>query len=86
MLMKWQQMNYKCGCGWIGHTPKKRSKNKIQSLVCPECTEIVQKYDIPLTERVGRCSNCGHGGFNLKILNHEFIRTCKECKTEKTIK
>lgn len=77
---------YKCSCGWIGHTPKKKSKNKVQSLVCPECAEVVQKYEIPLTDRIGCCNKCGHGGFRLRIENHEFVRTCKECETELIIK
>lgn len=70
---------YKCGCGWVGHTPKKKSKNKVQFLSCPECTEVVQKYEIPLTERIGRCSNCGHGSFKNAIIKHHLIRCCNKC-------
>lgn len=70
---------YKCSCGWIGHTPKKRSKNKVQFLGCPVCTEVVQKYEIPLTERIGRCSNCGHGSFTNAIVKSHLLRCCKKC-------
>jgi len=71
---------FKCPkCNWIGKKPKDKTINKQKYKTCPTCENIVQAYEVPLNERLGRCGNCGGGGFTLAIVNSHLIRKCKAC-------
>ena len=65
-------------CGPI-ETAKKKTINKVQHAICPECSGIVEEWERPLNERSGRCNSCGNADFELKIWKHQLLRRCKEC-------
>jgi uncharacterized Zn finger protein len=66
-------------CGPIEKSKKKTIK-KQQYDTCPNCGEIVTKWERPLNERAGRCQNCGNASFTLAIVKHHLLRCCKQCK------
>jgi hypothetical protein len=70
---------YCSNCGPIPNS-KKRSINKTQYDLCPNCDNIVTPWERPLNERTGRCSNCGNASFTLAIVKHHLLRCCKRCK------
>lgn len=71
---------YKCpNCEWIGKKPKQRSINKVKHMTCPECKTVVNKWERPENEQVGRCSNCACGSFQLGLSKGHLLRKCKEC-------
>lgn len=71
---------FKCRkCDWIGNKPKEKSVNKVKYKTCPECSDLVDTYVIPMNERVGRCFTCGHAKFKLAITYKQLLRGCRNC-------
>lgn len=65
-------------CGPI-EKAKKKTISKVQYDTC-DCGRVVTKWERPLNERMGRCSNCANGGFTLAMVKGQLLRCCKKCK------
>lgn len=74
--------------GWLCKEcgPAKEAINKAatkylpQRHICKNCNAVVTKWERPLNEHVGRCSNCAGGEFTLALVKGQLIRCCKKCK------
>jgi transcription elongation factor Elf1 len=72
-------------CGPMKECSSKSIK-KVAHLVCKRCEALVNKWERPLNERAGRCTNCAGCDFASSMgkdkLKGHLIRLCRICSEE----
>lgn len=73
-------MSFNRGFFCKDHGPMEKAGTRNKRNICLICSKDVQPWEKPITERPGRCSLCGCGGFKQALYKSDFLTQCHDCK------